>query len=111
MKRSGKVGAFAYAQLVKALQEGPYSRAELAEITGLHTQTVGHYVDELRRAGQVFIAAWDQPADGGRNLVACYQLGQMKDVTRPKMSEAQRTAACRARKLQGLVAWPGGVHA
>lgn len=87
--RTGKVNAFAYAQLIKRLQLGDASRVELANSTGLHPLTVGHYVDELRRAKQVYVSAWSEPEDGGRNKVAHYTLGSQPDARRRRLSRAE----------------------
>ena len=96
--RSGKVNAYAYAHLIKRLREGDASREELSRYTGLNPMTVGHYVNELRRAKQVYISAWAEPEDGGRNKVAHYTLGTKADVKRVPLTQAEIRARYVARQ-------------
>lgn len=83
-KRSGKVNAHAYALLIAALSEGPYTREELAELTGLTVLTVGHYVDELRRVKpkQAYIHWWEEV--DARHKVPAFKLGGLPDARKPR---------------------------
>ena len=100
-KRSGKVNAHAYALLIAALSEGPYTSEDLAELTGLHEQTVNHYVNELRRVKpkQAYIHQWEEV--DARHKVPAFKLGGLPDARKPRplsrkeikkrYSEAQRS--------------------
>lgn len=83
-KYSGKVNANAYARLIAALSEGPYNRHELSKITGLHSTTVGHYVDELRRVKpkQAYIHHWQEA--GERHKLPAFKLGGLPDARKPR---------------------------
>lgn len=85
-KRSGKVNAHAYAQLIAALSEGPYNRRELADRTGLHELTVGHYVGELMRVKpkQVYIHHWDDAGTSRGHKTPSFKLGNLPDAKKPK---------------------------
>lgn len=83
-KYSGKVNAHAYALLIASLSEGPYTRQELADLTGLHEQTVGHYVDELRRVKpkQAYIHQWLDT--DSRHKLPAFKLGGYPDARKPR---------------------------
>lgn len=113
LKYSGKVNAHAYALLIASLSEGPYNRHELAELTGLHSNTVGHYVDELRRVKpkQVFIHHWDEA--GGRHKLPSFKLGGLPDAKKPRplttveiakrYNEAKRIKVASVFELRGVM--------
>lgn len=83
-KYSGKVNAHAYALLIASLSEGPYTRQELAELTGLAELTVGHYVDELRRVKpkQAYIHWWVD--SNKRHKLPAFRLGGFPDARKPR---------------------------
>jgi hypothetical protein len=103
-----KVNALAYANLVKALEDGDHTVRDLAEITGLQELTVYHYCRELHRVKAVHIAHYAEDARGYRTATV-YKLGQGKDAKRPRFSDKERTARYRAKlKAQELVMVMGG---
>lgn len=95
-RKTVKVGAIAYAQLIKHLLEGVYTCAELAEATGLHLVTVYHYTRELHAAGAAHIKHFE-PDARGRHNVKVFAMGPGRDAKRRKMSGAERQARSRAK--------------
>jgi hypothetical protein len=103
-----KVGAFTYAQLLKAMVPGDLSFQELADATGLHYMTVIEYVREMRKAGVAHVAGWQEDCNGRMNL-KCVKLGPCKDVPCPKLTKCERSARYRAKKrAAGLLAITAG---
>lgn len=94
-----KVNAMSQAQLIKALVPGDLTIQELAEVSGLHYQTVRGYLLELWKVGAIHIARWDQ--DGrGRHIIRVYKLGPGKDAPRIYVGSSVRTKHYRERKRQ-----------
>lgn len=88
-KKQIKVGAIAYANMVKLMLDGELSIRELAEQTGLHPVTVGQYTREMHRLGACHICAW-QPDTRDRDSIKIYKIGSGKDAKRRKLSAAER---------------------
>lgn len=86
------------ALLVKALKYGkPKSYAELVEITGLATSTVGNYIRAFRQAKVVFIRDWlldslDRP------LIPGFHMNGNEDIPLPDTREARNAYHRRWRK-------------
>lgn len=94
-----KMSAILQAHLIKMLCEGPCTIREIAEETGLHYMTVQVYLREMYKAGAAHIAAWEKDSKG-RDVIKVYALGPGRDAKRRKMTQAERQAAHRARKLE-----------
>ena len=91
-----KVGAISYAQLIKHMQEGIYTCAELAEATGLHLVTVYQYARELHAADAAHIVRFE-PDSRGRHNVKVYAMGARADAKRVRMTAVERQARFRAK--------------
>ena len=96
-KKIIKINAISQAQLIKAMLDGAYSCAELAEITGLHYVTVLQYTRELHAAGAAHICMWEKDIHG-RDAIKVYKIGEGKDAKRQKLSAAQRQARSRSKR-------------
>ncbi len=95
-----RVNAIAIAELMVGLQDGCHTMLELADMSGLAIQTVRNYCNQLHKRGAVFISDWREDAKGGRTLKV-YELGQGKDMPKPKRrSKAEACAKWRAKKKQ-----------
>ena len=93
MRRSSvRVNAIAIAELMVGLQDGCHTMLELADLSGLSIQTVRNYCNQLHKRGAVFVADWREDAKGGRTLKV-YELGQGKDMPKPKPQP--KTEACK----------------
>lgn len=96
-KKIIKINAICQAQLIKAMLDGVYSCAELAEVTGLHYVTVLQYTRELHAAGAAHICMWEKDIHG-RDSIKVYKIGEGKDAKRQKLSAAQRQARSRSKR-------------
>ena len=96
-KKIIKINAICQAQLIKAMLDGVYTCAELAEVTGLHYVTVLQYTRELHAAGAAHICMWEKDIHG-RDAIKVYKIGEGKDAKRQKMSAAQRQARIRSKR-------------
>lgn len=95
-----KIGAITYAKLVSLMLEGAYTIKELADHTGLHKTTVGHYTAALYKEKAAHICAW-APDDRGRYLCRVYKLGHGPDAKRPAPTpRSELTKRWRARRKQ-----------
>lgn len=92
-----KMGAFSYALMLKYMDEGVYSCADLAEMTGLHLVTVYQYTREIHAAGVAHIALYE-PDARGRHNIKVFKLGAGKDAKKPRLSGRARQARCREKK-------------
>lgn len=70
----------AFASLVRALECGPLTAAELAESSSYPVRSIWVLLRQMRCAGVIHIGCWDRTQ---RNPVAAYCWGQGKDATRP----------------------------
>ena len=96
-----RVNAMSFALLVKMLIEGTRTAEELAEITGLHKQTVYQYTRELHKAKAVHIADWEKDTKG-RDSKPVFMIGHKPDAKRSALTRAQIAANYRARKKKLL---------
>jgi hypothetical protein len=71
-----------YAKLTGYLIEGAYGRVELAELTGLHRETVGFYCTALKKEGHIHICDWEQDRTG-RWSIAILKFGNKPDAPKP----------------------------
>lgn len=94
-----RMSPWAYAHLIKAMEDGERSCAELAEATGLHILTVYHYTKALHQVGMCHIA--ERRTDNrGRALIRIYKLGRGKDAPRVVRTPSQRAKQYRGRLEQ-----------
>ena len=91
-----KVNAMSYAILVRHMLEGVYTCFDLAEMTGLHLTTIYQYTRELHIAGAAHIAHFE-PDARGRHNIKVFKLGTGQDAKRPRMTQVERQARCRAK--------------
>jgi hypothetical protein len=106
-KPQAKVGALTLANLILALQEGPQTCTDLAEITGLHRSTLWRYLHTFYTKKVIHIAEWHLDSNGHCNVRA-YQLGNLPDAKKKvkRRTLARRQYFDRKRKQQGgLQAW------
>lgn len=97
-RSSVRVNAIAIAELMVGLQDGCHTMLELADMSGLSIQTVRNYCNQLHKRGAVFVADWREDAKGGRTLKV-YELGQGKDMPKPKpQPKAEACAKWRAKQ-------------
>lgn len=94
-----KVNQETYARVFASLLHGPGSCYELAEETGMHLTTMQSLMNCLKKHKVVHVVAWEK--DGrGRDTTPVFAFGRGRDKPRAKMTSAERTAKCRARKKQ-----------
>lgn len=96
-KKVIKINAISQAQLIKAMLDGVYTCAELAEQTGLHYVTVLQYTRELHSAGAAHICMWEKDCFG-RDAIKVYKIGIGKDAKRQRMNGAERQARSRNKR-------------
>jgi hypothetical protein len=81
--------AVAYATVLEALIEAPYTIDELIKVSGLADNTTWKFVTALRRRGLVYVAVW-RTDKWGRHTRPAYKFGTMLDVVRPAPKTASR---------------------
>lgn len=94
-----KIGALSYAKLLKYMQDGTLTCAELAQATGLHVLTVYDYTKAMHKEGVAHICDWDGE---GRNQTKIYRLGAGEDRRRPHKPRSKVYADYKARKKAAL---------
>lgn len=92
-----KVNCMILCKLIKLLQEGTRSCAELAEETGLHKLTVYQHTKEMHKQGLIHIAAWDNN-DYGRPSIRIYMWGEGRDAKRKTVSREEISRRYKERK-------------
>lgn len=97
-----KMGALTYARMVRSLYGTPQTKAQLAEVTGLHVQTVGHYINALHDEGMVHVLGWERDSLD-RQATAVYAWGMGIDAPRTPKTVNQKQRDWRARKKAGLL--------
>ena len=105
-----KVNQDTYAKVIKALLTDPYTAHELVDLTGLHIVTMQNLMRCFKRNKVVHVCAWE-PDVLGRDATPVYKLGIGKTAARRRMTQAERTARCRAKKRTIEAAWQGATHA
>lgn len=75
-------------EMLKALLQGPTTRFELAERTGLTPKTVGQVLTGLKDESLIHVLGHANASDG-RNRVKVYTLGEGEDA-QPQASRPQR---------------------
>ena len=79
-KRS-RVGHLAVGMLVAALMDGPKTKEELSEATGLNNTTIRGYLQTFRKLKIAHIAEW-HPDSRNRMTLAAWKLGKGRDAVR-----------------------------
>lgn len=92
-----KVNQDTYARVFASLLHGPATTHELVIETGLHLVTMQSLMTCLKKHKVVHIVAWEKDRLG-RDCTPVYAFGTGRDKARAKMTNAERTAAYRARK-------------
>jgi hypothetical protein len=95
-KTSCKVNAMSYAKLLKFMEHGDHTCAELAEMTGLHKLTIYSYCKAMHKEGVAHITRYE-PDVWGRHTTIVYKLGAGKDAKRVRMNDVARQARYRAK--------------
>lgn len=98
-----RVNALSFAVMVRALYDGPKTRHQLAEISGLHVWTVRQYVKAMQKQEVVHITRWTKDTMG-RDAIAHYALGMGVDMPREMKTGAQKQQARRARQRAAVEA-------
>lgn len=107
-KPKNRLNAVLYATLLAELVEGPTTRQELIDHTGLSRQTILSLVRALHERGLIHVASWEK--DGrGKHSIAAFRFGAGKDAKRPPpLTSVELQRAHRQRKfaagtlLQGM---------
>lgn len=99
MKTLRKHGtARAMATMVSSMLLSSWGYAELAAFTGMKPNTVSAWIRELKRAGLVYIARWEND-QRGYPTIACYAWGPGKhDCKKPTLTAAERARLFRLRQ-------------
>lgn len=72
----------------KALLQGPVSRIDLAERTGVQPKTIGKLLSELKKHRLIYVIDYANDTEG-RNRVKIYTLGDGEDV-HPRNAKPQQ---------------------
>lgn len=72
----------------KALMQGPASRLDLSERTGVPPKTVGKLLTELKAQKMIYVIDYSNELDG-RNRVKLYTFGDGEDA-QPRQSQPQQ---------------------
>ncbi len=81
-------------QVFKALMQGPASRLDLAERTGVPPKTVGKLLTELKAQKMIYVVDYTNETDG-RNRVKLYTFGDGQDA-QPKSTQSQEARSRRS---------------
>lgn len=81
-------------QVFKALMQGPASRLDLAERTGVPPKTVGKLLTELKEQKMIYVVSYSDAVDG-RNRVKLYTFGDGEDA-QPKSTQSQEARSRRS---------------
>lgn len=93
-----KVNQETYARLLRMLLDDPVTANELVEETGLHRVTAQSLMRTLHKHEVVHVCAWE-PDKLGRDRIPVFKLGAGRDKPRRKLTDAQKQARCRAKKV------------
>jgi len=86
----------------KTLMQGPASRLDLSERTGVPPKTVGKLLTELKAQKMIYVIDYTNESDG-RNRVKLYTFGDGEDA-QPKSSQPQEVRSRRsyAKKVRAI---------
>jgi transcription initiation factor IIE alpha subunit len=100
------VSAMTFAEMIKLLHEGEYTKKLIQEKLGIANNTVQRWLEVLYRRKLVYIAAWERGPRG--NPAAMWAFGyEMEDAPKPKpLTTTEYAQRYRAKKrgVLGLVA-------
>lgn len=98
-KPKNRLNAVLYATLLAELVEGPTTRQEMIDHTGLSRQTILSLVRALHERGLIHVASWERDSRG-KHSIAAFQFGRAKDVKRPPpLTASELQVAYRSRKF------------
>lgn len=98
-KPKNRLNAVLYATLLAELIEGPTTRQEMADHTGLSRQTILSLVRALHERGLIHIASWEKDARG-KHSIAAFRFGSGRDAKRPPPLQSNEvTRAWRQRRM------------
>lgn len=108
-----RLNAVLFAMAVEELVQGPTSRKELMEHTGLSPETVFSIIRALHSRRLIHIAGWER--DGAdRASIAAFEFGDKPDAKKPRRRthmENKRTQQERKRRAAVVQATAGGIGA
>lgn len=91
-----RLNAALYAMALDELVQGPTTRAELREVTGLSVATILSIVSALRKRKLIHVAEWERDISG-RWTVAAFAFGGKPDAKKPApRTDAENKRAQRA---------------
>ena len=91
-------------QLFKALMQGPASRVDLAERTGVQPKTIGRLLTELKDQKMVYVIDYSNESDG-RNRVKLFMFGDGEDAQpRQSQPQAERSRRSYVKKVRAIEA-------
>jgi predicted ArsR family transcriptional regulator len=96
-----RTGHIALGKFLALLLDEPSTVDEIAEYSGLSTQTIRSYIRTWRKEQIIYVAGWQEDTRG-RLTHKSYQLGRSADVPRPRvrLSQAERARRQRERRKQ-----------
>lgn len=98
-----RLNAYCSAKIIRSLVDGPCTVAELTQITGLNSKTVGSYVRALIKQGCAHVCAWEKDATG-RDSIQVISFGAGVRAQKAKKSNTVLSTEYRARKRDSLLA-------
>jgi hypothetical protein len=105
-RKRTRLNAKLYAMALQEMADGPTTRQELIEQTGLSVKTVAAIVKALHQRRLIHVGAWEKDA-AGRCILPAFSFGKGKDVPRP----ARKTGAELARAKKARKAYRLALHA
>jgi hypothetical protein len=105
-RKRTRLNAKLYAMALQEMADGPSTRQELIEQTGLGVKTVAGIVKALHQRRLIHIGAWEKDALG-RCILPAFSFGKGRDVPKP----APKTGAELARSYTARRAQRSALHA
>lgn len=93
------LNATAYSYVIAALVDGPRTRPELMEVSGVGGSLASRLIDALRARGVLYVSGWAPDARGYLTIKE-YSLGRGQDVPCPRMSRQEIVRRYMARRRQ-----------
>jgi DNA-binding IclR family transcriptional regulator len=90
--------------IFKALMQGPASRLDLSERTGVPPKTVGKLLTELKKQKMIYVIDYSNESDG-RNRVKLFTFGDGEDAQpRQSQPQAERSRKSYVKKVRAIEA-------
>jgi DNA-binding IclR family transcriptional regulator len=90
--------------IFKALMQGPASRLDLSERTGVPPKTVGKLLTELKKQKMIYVIDYSNESDG-RNRVKLFTFGDGEDAQpRQSQPQAERSRRSYVKKVRAIEA-------